>query len=693
MRSAIVGFGLAVVVFATACGKQEDVKVPLLPVPVCKAAGEYDAKAFGRLAHAMDRSGDIVQVSNRFQQHRKAVEALLGKRDPATLTLLKPVLDAEFSDERLRTRTACAFVKMAGDSAGVAALDAWSRDPDMKAISTAIWSRTPVPSKEEEDEEMTPERRAMLGEIAAAMALRQAQANTDKVAREGAAALVAAFDPQAAPASTPAPGAGAGALPGLDKVVDGWLIPVLKKVPDDDLADFLKFAGSRFGGDYYVALSAAYDFQAGEWYAQLVESFKESRPATAQADGQPAKEALVVDARRLLHEVGGSAAAADALAKLLQAEPMDPRNPEIHALIGEATIMTAPAMPLPPDQLRVVIDTPNYEQADMRLAKALELAPDYADALMMQGRLRYLQGRDTDAAALYERVRAIEPEHPRMDFYLGDLAFAQVEYAKAVRHYQTALSKPEGIALVHHSALTNLVPALRKISRMAEYPRIAEGYIARHPDAWNFRFDYAEYLLANDNRADKILGVIEPVPDAWLPTRKFPIVSAALMRKASENVGKTGEPRATSMQALQRVMQMNPDPRALAEAVCRSGVSGKLAQITADATPDPKATSTALVVCALRWRRTDVLRILASHAHVSQLNLPHPDLGGDTPLCYAVAIKDVKAFISFAKIQLNPLQKCRDGNTVPERLQRMAYGGDQAVLQMQNMMLRFYKRS
>lgn len=691
MRSAIVGFGIALVVFATACGKQEEVKVALLPTPECKVAGEYDAKAFGRLAHAMDRSGDIVHVSNRFRQHRKAVEALLAKRDPAAMALLKPVLDDEFSDERLRARTACAFLKMAGDAGGVAAFDAWSRDPTMHAINNAIWTRTPVASEEEEDEKLTPARKALLGDIAAAMALRQAQANTDKVASQGVPALVAAFDPQAAAPSDPAQTAGA--LPTLAAVVDGWLIPVLKKVPDEDLAEFLAFADSRFGGDYYVALSGAYDFQAGEWYAHLVEKFKENRPPAAQADGQPAKEALVVDARRLLHEVGGAAAAADALARLLQAEPMDPRNPEIHYLIGEAALMTAPAMPLPPDQLRVVIDAPNYEQADMRLAKALELAPDYADALMMQGRLRYLQGKDADAAALYERVRGLEPEHPRMDLYLGDLAFAQVEYAKAVRHYQTALSKPEGIALTHHNALTNLVPALRKISRMAEYPRIAESYLARHPDAWNFRFDYAEYLLANDNRADKILGVIEPVPDAWLPTRKFPIVSAALMRKASENVGKTGEPLATSQLALRRVMQMNPDPRALAEAVCRSGVSGKLAQITANATPDPRATSTALVVCALRWRRTDVLRILASHANAAQLNLPHPDLGGDTPMCYAVAIKDVKAFISFSKIQLNPLQKCRDGNTVPERLQRMAYGGDQAVLQMQNMMLRFYKRT
>ncbi len=690
MRSAIVGIGIAFVVFATACGKQEEVKVALLPTPECKVAGEYDAKAFGRLAHAMDRSGDIVHVSNRFRQHRKAIETLLDKRDPSAMKLLKPVLDDEFSDERLRARTACAFLTMAGDSSGVAAFDAWSRDPTMHAINTAIWSRTPVASEEEQNEKLTPARKAMLGEIAAAMALRQAQANNDKVASQGVPALVAAFDPQAVPSN---PAQAAGALSTVAAVVDDWLVPVLKKVPDEDLAEFLAFADSRFGGDYYVALSGAYDFQADEWYAQLVEKFKENRPATVQADGQPAKEALVVDARRLLHEVGGAAAAADALTKLIQAEPMDPRNPEIQYLIGEATIMTAPAMPLPPDQLRVVIDAPNYEQADMRLAQALQLAPDYADALMMQGRLRYLQGKDEDAAALYERVRGLEPEHPRMDLYLGDLAFAQVEYAKAVRHYQTAFSKPEGIALIHQNALTNLVPALRKISRMADYPRIAEAYLARHPDAWNFRFDYAEHLLANDTRADKILGVIEPVPDAWLPTRKFPIVSAALMRKASENVGKTGEPLATSQQALRRVMQMNPDPRALAEAVCRSGVSGKLAQITANATPDPKATSTALVVCALRWRRTDVLRILASNANAAQLNLPHPDLGGDTPMCYAVASRDVKAFIAFSKIQLNPLQKCSDGNTVPERLQRMAYGGDQAVLQMQNMMLRFYKRS
>ena len=691
MRSAFVGIGIAVAVFAAACGKQKEVATPSLPVPECKAAGDYDAKAFARLVRAMDRSGDIAEVSKRFLQHRKAVESLLSKRDPALLARLKPVLDAQFSDESLRARTACAFAKMAGDSSGVAALDAWSRDPKMHAINTAIWSRTPAPSQEE-DEEMTPERKAMLRDLVEAMALRQAQANTDKVAREGATTLVAVLDPASAPPA-PKQAAGAAAAQDIAAVVEGWLTPVLKKIPDDDLADYLKFAGSRFGGDYYVALSAAYDFQAGDWYAHLVEQLKENRLPTAQADGQPAKDALVMDARRALHEIGGAAAAADAMAKLLQAEQMDPRNPEIHALIGEAAMMTAPAMPLGPDQLRVVIDTPNYEEADRRLAKALELAPDYADALMLQGRLRYLQGKDSEAAALYERVRALEPDHPSMDYNLGDLAFAQVEYAKAVRYYQAALAKPEGIAQTHHSALSHLLPALRKISRMAEYPRIAESYLARYPEAWNFRFDYAEYLLAGDTRADKVLGVIEPVPDAWLPARKFPIVSAALMRKASENVGKAGEPAAGSMQALRRVMQMNPDPRMLAEAVCRSGVSGKLAQITADATPNPKAAATALVVCALRWQRTDVLRLMAPYAEVAQLNRPHPDLAGDTPMCYATAIKDVKAFSSFAKIQLNPLQKCRDGNTVPERLQLMAYGGDPAIVQMQTLMTRFYKKS
>ena len=47
---------------------------------------------------------------------------------------------------------------------------------------------------------------------------------------------------------------------------------------------------------------------------------------------------------RALALVPAVAAAADAAAKLLQADRLDPRNPEIQTLLGEAAMKAAPAM-------------------------------------------------------------------------------------------------------------------------------------------------------------------------------------------------------------------------------------------------------------------------------------------------------------------------------------------------------------
>jgi tetratricopeptide (TPR) repeat protein len=688
MRSVMLCGGIIVALLATACGKSEDKAVPavLLPVPKCKVADAYDADSFERIVLAMDRSGDIAAMTTIFMQHRQTIEAQLAKRDPQLLQRLKPALDTQFSDERLRERMACAFVALKVDTAAVTALDAWASSPAMKAINTAIWTRVPASSKDK-DETMTPSRKALLRNISAAMALQQIQANIDAVQREATVKLMAAIDPRSGPVQS------AIVLPDDDMIVDRWLSPILAKIPDDDLAEYLKFAESSFGGDYYLAMSAAHDFQSGNWYTQLVDLFRQYNAPAAAAAGSPGKEALIADARRSLREVGGTAAAADAMAKLLEAQRLDPLNADIQALLGEAAIGTAPAMPLGQDQLRVVITTPNYDQANTYLLKALELAPQHADAHMLLGRLRYLQGNDDEASRLYELARAIEADHPSMDYYLGDLAHVKQDYAKASRYYQAAVSKPERIVHTHVNALGHLLVTLRKSSRAAEYPRIANDYLTRHPEASNFRLDYADYLLASDMPADKVLAVIEPVPDAWLPVRKVPTLSAALLRKASERLGKLEEPSPESSLILERVIGMNADPRALADAVCRADVKSTLAQQVMDASPDAKATATALVVCALRWRRAGILNSMVRKAQVAQLNQPQPELLGDTPLCYAAATKNASAFVAFAKMQLNPAAKCRDGNTVAERLQQMSFSGDPYVAQMLNVMNRLYKKS
>lgn len=830
MRLSLVCAGIAIAMLAAACDKKEKVAAPLLPVPVCKAAQEYDPAAFERMVRAMDRSGDLVVVVKRFQKHRKVLEAQLAARDPALLPRLKPVLDAQFSEARLRDRAACVFVELAGETEGVKLLNAWSHSPGMQAINHAIWTRTPGPSKEP-DIQMTPERQAILHELAVAMALQQVEANNNKVDGEGIPLLVSIFAPAppppppppvpapdavpatdmalgTVPAATPAPGTSpatpvanaapvptapgvpsppaaapvpsatpapaptstptatmppgtippptpaptpnaianatpaanaaqlptAAAAPGtppppnagpalatlppatavvataapapgsqpppvtvntadLSVILNRWLIPALAKIPDEQLAKFVAFANTSFGANYYVALSRAHDFQAGAWYAETAKKFTDNIPPVAVAAGAPGRDALVGDARNALRNVGSPAAAAYAATKLLEADRIAPRDPEIQTLLGEAAMKTAPGMPLAPDQLRVVIETPNYEQAEKYFLRAIELSPEYADAHMLLGRLRYLQGRDEEAAQSYARAIEIEPEHPSMDLFLGDLAYVKKDFNTAYRHYKAAVAKPERLAYVHVNALSHLLMTLRKTTQMAEYPRIAEGYLAKYPQAWNFRLDYADYLLSTDIRADKVFAIADPIPDSWLPARKVPIISAALVRKAGERVDRAGEPREESMALIQRAMGMNPDPATMAEAMCRAGVKSKLVRRTYDVHKNQKQFATALTLCALRWQRNEVVREMSARADIPVLSRPLAELGGDTPLCYAAATKNLMGFGALVEAQVSPVPKCRDGNTISERLLQLSYGRDPNIAQMQIMMKRFYKKS
>lgn len=833
MRSSLVCVGIAIALFATGCDKKEKATAPLLPVPVCKAAQAYDTAAFERMVRAMDRSGDFDAVVARFMEHRKTVEAQLAQRDPALLPRLKPVLDAQFSAARLRDRAACVFVELSGETGGVKMLDAWSHSPGMQAINRAIWTRKPGPSKEP-DVPMTPERQAIIHDIAVAMALQQLELNNSKVDGGGIPALVAIFapapppmpvpapEPEPMPTTDPATGAPTGATPAaaasgtppnatvatnpapapataapgtvppqnavpaptatvapatapapvattaptttastpgaippptaapvanaapgtvpapgaapapngmpasapaqlgapvaatnpapvpapaavpppitvntadLSVILNRWLVPALVKIPDEQLAKFLAFANTSFGGDYYVALSRAYDFQAGEWYAETSKKFTDNIPPAQAVAGGPGKDALVAAARYALRDVGSQAAAADAMTKLLEADRLDPRNPEIQTLLGEAAMKSAPVVPMAPDQLRVPIVTPNYEQAEKYLLRAIELSPQYADAYMQLGRLRYLQGRDEDAAKAFETAIKIQPEHPSMDLYLGDLSYAKKDYSVAYRYYKTAISKPERLAYVHVNALSHLLMTLRKTTQVAEFPSIAEAYLAKYPQAWNFRLDYADYLLLSNARADKIFAIADPIPDTWLPARKVPIISAGLIRKAGERVDRAGEPREESMQLIRRAIGMNPDPVTLAEAVCRAGVRNKLVRGVYESSKDTKKLATALVICGLRWQQHDVVREMSTRADARSLSLPLAELGGDTPLCYAAATRNLPGFGALVEAQVSPVRKCVDGNTVAERLLQMSFGKDQNITQMQIMMKRFYKKS
>ena len=248
MRSVLVCVGIATVLVASGCKRAEAPKTPDLPVPQCKEIPPEGVKSFTRLVHAMDRAGDLPMLTAAFDGYRKVLDAEIAKRGPALAQKLKPVLDRHFSQDALRARAACGlFVPLAAKSGGVAALDAWSRSPEMHAINVSIWTRAPVPS-EEENAPNSARRTQRLRDIVTAMALEQVQGNRKAGDGPEPTALVAALDSAALSLPAPAP------RERIDRAVliEQWLQPALIKTSDEDIETFMNFVESPFGADYYV---------------------------------------------------------------------------------------------------------------------------------------------------------------------------------------------------------------------------------------------------------------------------------------------------------------------------------------------------------------------------------------------------------------------------------------------------------
>ena len=144
---------------------------------------------------------------------------------------------------------------------------------------------------------------------------------------------------------------------------------------------------------------------------------------------------------------------------------------------------------------------------------------------------------------------------------------------------------------------------------------------------------------------------------------------------------------------MQRLLAMAPEPRALGEGICRSGVETTVAKMVLDTSPAPKVAATSLVVCSLRWQNARMAYGIAPLADAVALSGPLPELNNDSPLCYAAATRNVRGFMGLAKLQVSPTQRCNDGDTIAARLQRLSYGSDTGVAQMLDALNRFYRKA
>lgn len=186
------------------------------------------------------------------------------------------------------------------------------------------------------------------------------------------------------------------------------------------------------------------------------------------------------------------------------------------ALLSAATRRDPDALSLHLATARLAISEHDLVGTDAAITKALALAPDSTEALLLQGRARMLQGRATDAATAYRRaselmttgnealaglaeallaggktdeavaivgqLEARSPGTVGVEFLKGWLAYARQEWAQA----ESALLLVVKAAPKHPQALLMLGDSCfrqAKFNQAEEYLKAFDGYFPDQPQA------------------------------------------------------------------------------------------------------------------------------------------------------------------------------------------------------------------
>ena len=91
------------------------------------------------------------------------------------------------------------------------------------------------------------------------------------------------------------------------------------------------------------------------------------------------------------------------------------------------------------------------ESAKQLFSKALEINPNFIDALLQQALIFQDSGEFTKAEDLLRRAEAIQPEHPLVNYNLGVLYELYLQdYPLAIKHYEryVSVSKAEDVEIV-----------------------------------------------------------------------------------------------------------------------------------------------------------------------------------------------------------------------------------------------------
>lgn len=200
----------------------------------------------------------------------------------------------------------------------------------------------------------------------------------------------------------------------------------------------------------------------------------------------------------------------------------------------------------------------DYEKALPMVEAALDTYPDYLEALILRGRIRFQQGLTTEAMADYQKAYQQEQdlssevglEYLQILSQMAEDAWEQQQYDEAMPHYRTIRR-----AVADYPTKNNYMKSLEQqaMQRLIEYEEhkitIAQAEIDRlqTSEVSNQENIFQPYLTID--QAYRNLTRLEPDQQAWLINRKNSLKKQAELRieLAKEILDKTEPDHATAL--------------------------------------------------------------------------------------------------------------------------------------------------
>lgn len=637
----------------------------------CQADRGVDYPAYVRTIDILRRSGEIERASAHFAVLRESIQRNLSARNPGAAAEIALVLEPMFSESAVRKRAVCDFTQHSRDAQTVDAWAAWVSDPALRTIHARIVEDAPPTSVPPTSApRIDGARRAQLqrlwvatGRIDVAAAKRISGAHAGSIAEK-------ALDPAAGGlpvhqvASPPAETEQAG----VER-----LAARLAAVSERDLERFLAFAESAPGRAFYGSLAATYTDAMLDWYGQLALETRTRIAPKVVVLGADAVAAQLTDIRKALDHLGTPYDLNPLLPKLDNLALRERNNAELDTLRGwyEVEMFAQHQLHMRPrekGQIRDAESDPksaifrSYERPEPFLQSAMTLAPKNAEARALLGRVRFMQSKDDEAAALFAEARRLNADDAMLALFEGDLAYVKGQFAKAERSYRAAISKADERPVTRDRAIRHLGFALEAQGRGREYGAVAAEQLRLHPDMWDLRLDYANDLLDRGGSAADAMATLAPIPKTWEPDRMRDVLTRVQLQRVTEappaaraDLAKRWEATSFDTEAVGRALCVARDRSALRAILDARGMSDIGMHV-----------GRAMLGCAVQQRRPEA--VADALPLMRDINEPLNALWQDTALCGAAERSDVRTLILLLKAKADTERPCSDGKTPRDRL-------------------------